>query len=98
MNLASATGIVKSMPAASLVPILRSLLPQNAHLAAMSCTNELIVVDTYANVHRLQDIVAAMDKGDTLLLPKCAIPEPAPAQPRSPQAAPAPAKSLPPLS
>jgi general secretion pathway protein D len=82
---------VKSMPAAYLVPILRSLLPQNAHLAAMACTNELIIVDTYANVRRLEGIVAAMDKGDTLALPKCSIPEPAPPQPRSAQPAPAPA-------
>jgi type II secretory pathway component GspD/PulD (secretin) len=82
---------VKSMPAAQLVPILRSLLPQNAHLAAMACTNELIIVDTYANVRRLEGIIAAMDKGDTLALPKCAIPEPAPPQPRSPPAAPTPA-------
>jgi hypothetical protein len=76
------------------VPILRSLLPQNAHLAAMACTNELIIVDTYANVRRLEGIIAAMDKGDTLPLPKCAIPEPAPPQPRSPQPAAPPPDNL----
>jgi type II secretory pathway component GspD/PulD (secretin) len=62
---------VKSIPAAQLVPILRSLLPQNAHLAAFICTNELIVVDTYANVKRIESVVAAMDKDDPLTLEKC---------------------------
>jgi len=80
---------VKSLPATYIVPILRSLLPQNAHLAAMSCTNELIIVDSYANVRRIEGIVAAMDKGDTLPLPKCPLPEPSQPQPRGPQPAPA---------
>ena len=82
---------VKSLPATYLVPILRALLPQSAHLAAMSCTNELLLVDTFGNVRRIEAIVAAMDKGETLALPKCEIrepsfgaapgPAPAPAQP-----------------
>jgi general secretion pathway protein D len=67
---------VKSVPAAYLVPILRSLLPQSAHLAAYSCTNELLMVDTFANVRRIEAIVAEMDKGDTLALPKCELQEP----------------------
>ncbi len=46
---------VKSVPAAYLVPILRSLLPQSAHLAAVQCTNELIIVDTFANVRRVEE-------------------------------------------
>jgi general secretion pathway protein D len=62
---------VKSVPAAQLVPILRSLLPQNAHLAAFPCTNELIVVDTFANVRRIESVVASLDKGDPLTLEKC---------------------------
>jgi type II secretory pathway component GspD/PulD (secretin) len=62
---------VKSVPAAQLVPILRSLLPQNAHLAAFPCTNELIVVDTFANVRRIESVVASMDKGEPLTLEKC---------------------------
>jgi general secretion pathway protein D len=82
---------VKSVPAAQLVPILRSLLPQNAHLAAFPCTNELIVVDTFANVRRIESVVASMDKGDPLTLEKCtgretpgvprAAPPPQPAEP-----------------
>jgi len=75
---------VKSMPATYFVPILRPLLPQNAHLAAMACTNELIIVDSYSNVRRIEGIVASMDKGDAVVLPKCAISEPAPTPPRAP--------------
>jgi general secretion pathway protein D len=76
---------VKSVPASQLVPILRSLLPRNAHLAAFPCTNELLVVDSYANVRRIENIVATMDKGDPLTLPKCAVNAPQPIQPYSPQ-------------
>ena len=73
---------VKSLPSAQLVPILRSLLPQSAHLAAFPCTNELIIVDSYANVRRLENIIATMDKGDPLTPPKCGTPPPQPPQPR----------------
>lgn len=69
---------VKSLSAPQLVPIMRSLLPQNAHLAAVQCTNELLVVDTYANVRRIESIVASLDKGDPLPLPKCTLPTPQP--------------------
>jgi len=77
---------VKSVPAAQLVPILRALLPQNAHLAAVACTNELIMVDSFANVRRIESVVAAMDKGDPLPLEKCdARVPPIQAPPRAPQ-------------
>ena len=76
---------VKSIPSPQLVPVLRSLLPQSAHLAAIQCTNEILVVDTYANVRRIESIVAAMDKGDTLAPPKCTAQPPGPDQvPQSP--------------
>jgi general secretion pathway protein D len=73
---------VKSVPATQLVPILRSLLPQSAHLAAYPCTNELVIVDTYANVRRIEGIVGAMDKGDAITLPKCAVTPPQPPAPK----------------
>jgi general secretion pathway protein D len=44
-----------------LVPILRPLLPQSAHLAAHSDTNQLIVMDRYENVKRITEIVRALD-------------------------------------
>jgi type II secretory pathway component GspD/PulD (secretin) len=76
---------VKSIPSPQIVPILRSLLPQSAHLAAFQCTNELLIVDTYANVRRIESIVASMDKGEPLAPPKCAFaPPPSPQTPAAP--------------
>ena len=57
----------------SMVPILRPLLPQAAHLSAMcgicepgaqKCTNcrQLMVVDRYANVQRITEIVRMLDQ------------------------------------
>jgi general secretion pathway protein D len=47
--------------AAQLVPILRPLLPQAAHLAAHGDTNQLIVSDRYENVLRISEIVRLLD-------------------------------------
>jgi type II secretory pathway component GspD/PulD (secretin) len=44
-----------------LVPLLRPLLPQSAHLAAMP-PNKLIVLDRYSNVKRISEIVKALDR------------------------------------
>jgi general secretion pathway protein D len=47
--------------AAQLVPILRPLLPQAAHLAAHADTNQLIVSDRYENIQRIAEIVRLLD-------------------------------------
>jgi general secretion pathway protein D len=52
---------VKNVSSAGLVPILRPLLPQSAHLAALP-PNHLIVVDQYGNVKRITAIVKALDQ------------------------------------
>jgi general secretion pathway protein D len=44
-----------------LVPILRPLLPQAAHLAAHMNSNQLVIMDRYANVQRITAIVRALD-------------------------------------
>jgi general secretion pathway protein D len=62
---------VRKVPAGSLVPILRPLLPQQAHLAAAMCSNTLLMVDTFANVRRVESLVAALDTGDTYKADKC---------------------------
>jgi general secretion pathway protein D len=57
------TRIIAVPNAMNLVPILRPLLPQSAHLAAIpgEGTNaKLIVVDTYANVRRITEIVRTL--------------------------------------
>jgi len=55
---------LKSAPAAQLVPILRPLIPQYGHLAALPCANRLILVDTFGNVKRLEAVIEAMDVGE----------------------------------
>jgi general secretion pathway protein D len=73
---------VKTMPAAMLVPILRPLLPQHAHLVAVICRNALLMVDTYANVKRVEALVQALDNGTPYQMPeKCEPPQPPPAPP-----------------
>jgi type II secretory pathway component GspD/PulD (secretin) len=69
---------VRKVPAASLVPLLRPLLPQQAHLAASICSNALLMVDTFANIRRIESLVAALDTGDPYKTDRC---DSAPAHP-----------------
>ena len=62
---------VKNVPATHLVPILRPLLPQMGHLAALPCVNKLIIVDTFASVRRIQAIIDALDVGEPYTPEKC---------------------------
>jgi type II secretory pathway component GspD/PulD (secretin) len=62
---------VKNMPAAFLVPLLRPLLPQHAHLVAVACTNTLMMVDTYGNVKRVESLVKALDTGEPYKAASC---------------------------
>ncbi|MGH8217796.1 MAG: secretin N-terminal domain-containing protein [Steroidobacteraceae bacterium] len=54
---------VRSLSAAQLVPILRPLLPPQATFSAVPCANALIVVDRFANVHRVEEIIKTLDVG-----------------------------------
>ena|ERR1700722_17101233 len=67
----SAVIAVHRMPAAGLIPILRPLLPQQAHLAAATCSNAILMVDTFANVRRIESIIAALDTGDPYKAERC---------------------------
>jgi len=51
----------KNIQAVMLVPILRPLMPQAAHLAAHSDSNQLILMDRYANVQLITAIVRTLD-------------------------------------
>jgi len=53
---------VKNISAAQLVPILRPMMPQRAHLAACVDRNALIIVDQAANVRRIVAITETLDK------------------------------------
>lgn len=52
---------VKQACAAHMVPVLRPLMPQSAHLAAMP-PNILLVVDRAANARRIVDMAGRLDK------------------------------------
>jgi type II secretory pathway component GspD/PulD (secretin) len=60
---------VKTVLAASLVPILRPLLPTYAHLAAMPCINSMLIVDNFANVKRLEKLITTLDVGKQQFVP-----------------------------
>jgi general secretion pathway protein D len=63
--------LLKNIPAAHLVPTLRPLLPQVAHLVALPCKNALVVVDVFASVKRIEQIARALDVGEAFTPPSC---------------------------
>ncbi len=52
---------LKYVSAAQLVPILRPMLPQYAHLAALPSANTLIIADRFANVRRIEALAKSLD-------------------------------------
>jgi general secretion pathway protein D len=62
---------IASMPAVTLVPSLRPLIPSYGHLSAVVCDNALILIDTYTNVRRLQDLIKLIDVGRPYTPTKC---------------------------
>jgi len=66
---------IKSMQAAMLVPALRPMLPQYAFLASVNCANSLIVIDHFANVKRIQNVIELLDKGEPLKARDCSTEE-----------------------
>src|SRR5207253_10806665 len=61
----------KSLSVVQLVPILRPMIPQYGHLAALPCVNKLIMVDTFANVRRIESVIEALDVGELFKPEKC---------------------------
>jgi general secretion pathway protein D len=53
---------VRNVSAGQLVPILRPMMPQSAHLAAYPSANMLIISDRAANVSRIVRIVQRIDR------------------------------------
>ena len=62
---------VKNTMAPVLVPILRPLIPTYGHLSAMPCTNQLVLVDNFANVKRLEKVIASLDVGTPYVPRSC---------------------------
>jgi general secretion pathway protein D len=55
---------VNNSPAAELVPVLRPLVPQGGHMAAVTGANVLVVTDHAENVSRLEQVIARIDGAD----------------------------------
>jgi general secretion pathway protein D len=51
-----------NISAAKLIPVLRPLVPQQAHMAAYAPSNAIIISDIAANIDRIQDIILRMDR------------------------------------
>ena len=52
---------LKNAPAAHLVPIMRPIMPSAGHLAANPESNTILIVDRYANVKRITEMIVGMD-------------------------------------
>jgi type II secretory pathway component GspD/PulD (secretin) len=66
---------ITKMPAATLVPMLRPLLPIHAHLSATVCGNALLMIDVYANVRRIESLIKELDIGEPYKPAKCEAPQ-----------------------
>ena len=62
---------LQSAPAAHLVPVLRPLLQQAGHLVALPCKNTLLIVETFGNVKRIEQMARALDVGEPFTPPSC---------------------------
>jgi general secretion pathway protein D len=51
-----------NVSASKVLPVLRPLVPQHAHLAAYEPSNAIIISDTVANIARLRDIIQRIDR------------------------------------
>ena len=51
-----------NVSAAKLIPVLRPLVPQQAHMAAYAPSNAIIISDIRANIDRIEKIIASMDQ------------------------------------
>ncbi len=53
---------VEHVDATQMVPVIRTLVPQQGHLAQYPRTNVIIIHDTYANIERIVEIIRQIDK------------------------------------
>ena len=53
---------LENVNAAKLIPILRPLVPQQAHMAAYAQSNAIIISDTSANIARIKKVIEHIDK------------------------------------
>jgi general secretion pathway protein D len=53
---------LENISAAKLIPVLRPLVPQQAHMAAYAPSNAIIISDVAANIERIRSIIERMDR------------------------------------
>ena len=53
---------LENISAAKLIPVLRPLVPQQAHMAAYAPSNAIIISDIRANIRRIAEIIDSMDQ------------------------------------
>lgn len=53
---------VQHVPVAELIPLIQPLVPQHAHLAAITSTNALIISDRSANIARIEHLLRQLDQ------------------------------------
>ena len=53
---------LENISAAKLIPVLRPLVPQQAHMAAYAPSNAIILSDIRSNIERIVDIIERMDR------------------------------------
>ncbi len=53
---------LKNISAARLIPVLRPLAPQQAHMAAYSASNAIIISDRAANIARIREVIESIDR------------------------------------
>ncbi|WP_328592268.1 type II secretion system secretin GspD [Parahaliea maris] len=53
---------LENISAAKLIPVLRPLVPQQAHMAAYAPSNAIIISDIASNIDRISDIIKRMDR------------------------------------
>ena len=53
---------LENVSAAKLIPVLRPLVPQQAHMAAYAPSNSIIISDIRSNINRIMDIIDRMDR------------------------------------
>jgi general secretion pathway protein D len=53
---------LENIAAAKLIPVLRPLVPQQAHLAAYAPSNAIIITDSGDNIERIRQIIQQIDK------------------------------------
>lgn len=53
---------VQQVPVSELIPLIRPLIPQYGHLAAVTSANALIISDRSANIARIEDLMRQLDQ------------------------------------